>query len=73
MYRVKTVGVAIQPFAATLKRSKVQGVQSPEVKGVLHRSQSNQKTSKKLYGQCASAIQLKPKIEKNYLRKEICG
>ena len=66
MDRVKTV----QSFAATLGRSKVQGIQSPEDKGVLHRSQSNQKTSKKLIGSVLQPSQLKPKIENELFQKK---
>ena len=64
MDRVKTVGVAIESFAATPGRSEVQGIQSPEVKGVLHSSDSNQETSEKLIGSVLQPSQLKPKIEK---------
>ena len=66
MDRVKTV----PSFAATLGRSKVQGIQSPEDKGVLHRSQSNQKTSKKLIGSVLQPSQMKPKIEKELFQKK---
>ena len=51
-------------FCCNPGRSKVQGIQSPAVKGVLHRSQSNQKASKKLIGSILQPSQLKPKIEK---------